>query len=136
MATNNAINLKYTSWNNQTYTFPNKTGTVALIDDLRTVSSTQTADYTLALADAQTLVYMNKATAVTLTIPTNASVAFPVDTQIDVVSYGAGDVSIAGAGGVTINSLSWNKKINWQYVWVTLKKVATDTWILIGNLKA
>ena len=49
---------------------------------------------------------MNKSTAITLTIPTNASVAFPVDTQIDVVAYGAGDVSIAGAGGVTINSLS------------------------------
>ena len=103
---------------------------------LITTSSTKTADYTLALWDAQTLVYMNKATAVTLTIPTNASVAFPVDTQIDVVAYGAGDVSIAGAGGVTVNSLSGNKKINWQYVWVTLKKVATDTWLLIWNLKA
>ena len=43
-------------------------------------TTTQTADYTPVLNDQyQTLVIMNKATAVNFTIPTNASVAYPVE---------------------------------------------------------
>ena len=60
-----------------------------------TVNTAQTADYTPVLADAyQTLTPMNKATAVNFTIPTNASVAFPVGTVLTVLNIGAGAVTI------------------------------------------
>lgn len=134
MATNNAINLKYTAGNNKTYTFPNKNGTVALLDDLRTPSSTKTANYTLVLWDAQSLIYMNSSSALTLTVPTNTSVAFPIDTQIDIRRNGTGDVTISPASGVTIDNPK--RKLYEQYVAVTLKKSGTDTWTLTGNLKA
>ena len=50
-------------------------------------TTTQTADYTPVLNDQyQTLVIMNKATAVNFTIPTNASVAYPVGTVITVLN--------------------------------------------------
>ena len=58
--------------------FPYSTGDVLTAADMNGLvafsTSTQTADYTPVLADQyQTLVLMNKATAVNFAIPTNAS---------------------------------------------------------------
>lgn len=91
--------------------------------------------YTLVLGDRGKTIFMNNAAANTLTIPTNASVAFPVGTQIDIVQTGAGKTTVAGAG-VTINSVSSNKSISARYAGATLIKTATDTWLLIGSLIA
>jgi len=80
---------------------------------------------------------MGSATAQTLTIPTNASVAFPVGTKIDIVQTGAGECSIAPVDGtVTLNSDTNKRKINIQWAAATLVKRGTDTWLLIGALKA
>lgn len=100
------------------------------------VQNAQTTSYTLVLADAGKLVEMNSGSAITLTIPTNASVPFPTGTKIDVLRVGAGDVTIAGAGGVTVNSEGSKLKINSQWQAVTLIKRATDIWVVIGALKA
>jgi len=51
--------------------------------------------YTLVLSDAGKIVEMNNGSANTLTIPANSSVAFPVDTRIDIIQYGAGATSVA-----------------------------------------
>lgn len=99
------------------------------------VQNARTDSYTLVLSDAGKLIEMGKATAQTLTIPTNASVAFPIGTKIDVVQTGAGETTIAGAG-VTINSEGSKLKLNAQWAAATLIKRATDTWVVIGSLKA
>lgn len=99
------------------------------------VQNARTDSYTLVLADAGKLIEMGKATAQTLTIPTNASVAFPIGTKIDVVQTGAGETTIAGAG-VTINSEGSKLKLNAQWAGATLIKRGTDTWVVIGSLKA
>jgi hypothetical protein len=79
---------------------------------------------------------MGSASAQTLTIPTNASVAFPVGTKIDVIQTGAGECSIAPADGtVTLNSEGGKRKINAQWQATTLVKRDTNTWVLIGALK-
>lgn len=91
--------------------------------------------YTLVLSDAGKLVTLSNASAIALTIPTNDSVAFPVNTRIDLAQLGAGKVTVGGAG-VTINSKSGNKSIGAQYVGATLVKTATDTWLLLGDLIA
>lgn len=96
--------------------------------------NTQTDDYTLVLADASAFINMNKATANTLTIPTNASVAFPVGTRIAIRQMGAGQTTIAPAGGVTMNSQGAATKCVGQYAIACLFKVATDTWSLEGNI--
>jgi hypothetical protein len=80
------------------------------------------------------MIEMGSASAITLTIPTNASVAFPTGTKIDVLRTGAGEVTIAGAG-VTINSENSKLRINAQWQAATLIKRATDTWVVIGALK-
>jgi hypothetical protein len=89
--------------------------------------------YTLVLADAGKMVTLTNASAITLTIPTNASVAFPVNTRIDLLQYGAGQVTIGGAG-VTINSSGSKLKLSGQYSGASLWKKATDTWVLIGDI--
>jgi hypothetical protein len=89
--------------------------------------------YTLILTDAGKMVTLTNASAITLTIPTNASVAFPINTRIDLLQYGAGQVTVGGAG-VTINSSGAKLKLTGQYSGASLWKKATDTWVLIGDL--
>jgi hypothetical protein len=98
--------------------------------------NTQTASYTLVLGDAGKLVEISNAAGVTLTVPTNASVAFPTGTKIDLLQTGAGQVTVAGAGGVTVNSDQGNLKLTGQWSGATLVKRDTNTWVLIGNLTA
>ena len=115
-------------------------GTVTLSFDYgvgnQAIENAQTGTtYTLALSDAGKMVTLTNASAITLTIPTNASVAFPVNTRIDLLQYGAGQVTIGGAG-VTIYSSGSKLKITGQYSGASLWKKATDTWVVIGDLSA
>jgi hypothetical protein len=91
--------------------------------------------YTLVLSDAGKMVTLNNAAAVTLSIPTNASVAFPAGTRIDLVQYGAGQVTVGGAG-VTIRSSGAKLKLAGQYSGATLWKRGSDEWVLIGDITA
>ncbi len=104
----------------------------ALDPDINTQASTS---YTLTLADRGRLVVMSNATANTLTIPTNAGVAFPIGTIVSVVQHGAGTTTIAGATGVSINGVSGGDgSIGSRYQAVALLKVATDAWLLSGDV--
>lgn len=96
----------------------------------------QSASYTLALADAGKLILMTSGSAQTVTIPPNSSVAFPVGTKIDIIQTGAGQCDVAPGAGVTLNSDTSKRKVNVQYAAVSIIKTATDTWLLIGALKA
>ena len=87
----------------------------------------------LTLRDS--IIEINKATGVTLTIPTNATTAFPVGTSIDVIQVGAGQITVAGAVGVTVNGTP-GLKLRAQWSSATLFKRATDTWIVMGDLSA
>jgi hypothetical protein len=104
-----------------------------------TVSSDQTADYTAVLTDQyQTLVPMNKATAVAFKIPTNASVAFPVGTAITVLNKGLGTVTISAVTSGTTTVLSAGATAASptlaQYKTAVCIKTATDTWYVVGGI--
>ncbi len=91
--------------------------------------------YTLVIGDGTAgMVEMNNASANTLTVPPNSSVAFVVDTKIDVSSFGLGQTTIAAGGGVTIHSKAGKLKLSAQYSGATLWKRATDEWVLFGDL--
>lgn len=98
--------------------------------------NSQAASYTLVLADASKLILMTSGSAQTVTIPPNSSVAFPVGTKIDIVQTGAGQCDVAPGAGVTLNSDTSKRKVNVQYAAVSCIKTATDTWLLVGALKA
>jgi len=89
--------------------------------------------YTTVLTDASKLVTLNNASAITLTIPPNSSVAYPVGTKIDLLQIGAGQVTVAGGSGVTVNSTP-TLKLRTQYSGATCIQYAADTWILAGDL--
>jgi hypothetical protein len=91
--------------------------------------------YTLVLTDSAKFVTLSNASAITLTVPTNASVAFPTGTQINIMQLGAGQVTISGAG-VTLRSAGSKLKTSAQYAVATLVKIATDEWVAIGSLSA
>ena len=88
--------------------------------------------YTLVLTDVAKVVSLTNGSAITLTIPTNASVAFPTGTQILLYQGGAGQVTVGGAG-VTLRSQGTKLKLSGQYAVAGLLKVGTDEWVLFGN---
>jgi hypothetical protein len=103
---------------------------------LTTVSlNSKTANYTLVLGDATKTIEMNVGSANTLTIPTNASVAFPVGTQIIVLQTNTGQTTLTPAGGVTLNSKDAKTKLSGQWAGATLIQRATDTWVAVGDLE-
>lgn len=106
------------------------------LDTTKLTESVQVASYTLALADAGQAVTINNASAVTLTIPANSSVAFPIGTRIDLVQWGAGQVTVAAASGVTIRSSGSKLKLSGQFSAATLWKRGSDEWLLAGDIAA
>lgn len=116
-------------------------GTVTLSFDYsvgnQSVENAQTGTtYTLVLSDAGKMVTLTNASAITLTVPPNSSVAFPTNTRIDLLQYGAGQVTVAAGAGVTIYSKASALKLSAQYAGATLWKKATDTWVLVGDISA
>lgn len=106
---------------------------------LSTPSFTTNA-YTLTAGDAaDTLLVSNAASAGTLYIPTNASVPFPIGTQINLIQTGSGQITIQATtpATTTINSTgltSTAPKLRIQNSSATLLKTATDTWYVVGDI--
>jgi hypothetical protein len=103
--------------------------------DNMTLNAQTGTTYTLVLADAHKLVTLSNASAITLTVPTNASVAFEIGDQVNLLQLGAGQVTVSGAG-VTFRSEGTKLKLKGQYAMATLVKIDTDTWVLVGNTAA
>ena len=92
--------------------------------------------YSLVKTDNGYIIEMNNASANIVVIPVNASVAFPVGTKIDIIQTGAGATSASTVAGVTLNSDTAKRTINAQWAAASLIKRSTNTWILVGALKA
>ena len=109
---------------------------LSAIDSLSVITATTQSGttYTLALSDASTAVEFTSSSAVTVTVPSNASVAFPVGTVIELVQFGSGILTVAAAGGVTIRSANNLLSARTQYSTLSLRKRATNEWVLAGDL--
>ena len=129
---------KFMAGNNSTeYMRITSSGNV-LISGLLTnynVYNTQTASYTLVIGDASKIVEMNVGSANTVTVPANASVDFPIGTEITIMQYGAGNTTIVAASGVTFRSKDFGTRIGDQYTGATLIKRGTNEWYIIGNIQ-
>ena len=100
-----------------------------------TLNAQTGTSYTLTTADLAKLVTMDNASSMTLTVPTEASQAFTVGDRIDILRKGAGALTIQGDTGVTVNGTP-GLKLRAQWSSATLVKLATNTWVLIGDLSA
>lgn len=132
----NSINSTYTTnlaSINSTYT--TNLGNINTASTMAVV--TKTGSFTLAkTTDQNQTLFVNSASDVTCTIPANSSEAFDVGAVIEVIQGGAGRVTFSGAGGVVIYTADSLVKTRKQYASGSLVKIATDTWILGGDLGA
>jgi hypothetical protein len=96
--------------------------------------------YTFVLADADNkLVTASNAATQAYSIPTNATTAFPIGTQLNLIQIGAGQVTVSAAtpGTTTVVSTgatSASPKCRAQYSAITLVKRDTDSWYAIGDI--
>lgn len=121
-----------------TQTLTNKTLTAPVVN--LSINANTATTYTFVLADNGKLVTSNNALAQTLSIPTNASVAYAIGAQINVAW-------ITGAGQPTINAVtpgtttilstgatSTAPKLRAVNSVATCIKIATDTWLVTGDI--
>ena len=138
-----AINTAVTADLTTAQTLTNKTLTSPTINDPKlnlSINANTATTYTFVLADNGKLVTSNNASAQTLSIPTNASVAFPIGSQINVAWItGAGQPTInAVTSGTTtvlsIGATSTAPKLRIANSVATCIKIATDTWLVTGDI--
>lgn len=96
--------------------------------------SAATSSYTLQLIDSGGIVENNSGGTLTVTVPTDSSVAFPVGTQIIISRNNNGAVNISGGGSVSINGVTSTVALGGGYAGVILYKRATNSWVAFGNL--
>jgi hypothetical protein len=101
----------------------------------RTVIIQRTSSNTLSGVERDDLIEMSSSSALTLTIPADSTFNFPIGTSIDVLQTNTGQVTIAGAGGVTVNATP-GLKLRTQWSSATLFKRAANTWVVYGDLTA
>jgi hypothetical protein len=115
------------------------TQTTAATYDPNLVVNAQTGTtYTVVAGDAQKLITLSNASAITLTIASNATQALPVGTQVTISQFGVGQVTVVGASSpnpVTINGTP-GLKLRTQYSSATLIQVSTNNWLIVGDLSA
>jgi len=104
-----------------------------------TIDAVNTVDYTAVLTDQyQVLELMNKATAIAYKIPTNASVAFPIGTVLNILNIGAGTCTISATTSGTTTILSAGATAAQptlaQYKSAACIKTGTDTWYVVGAI--
>tara|TARA_R110002126_G_scaffold274607_1_gene419727 strand:+ start:26 stop:409 length:384 start_codon:yes stop_codon:yes gene_type:complete len=92
--------------------------------------------YTTVLADDGKLITADNASPIALTIPPASSVAYGIGTQINIMQLGAGQVTITAGAGVTLRSAGSKLKTGAQYAVATCAKIASDIWVVVGNLSA
>ena len=123
-------------------TLTNKTLTSPTINDPKlnlTINAQTGTTYTFVLTDNGKFITASNAAAQTYSIPTNASVAYPIGTQINLIQIGAGQVTVSATTPGTTTVLSnaatpAGPKCRNQYAALTAIKVATDAWYVIGDI--
>jgi hypothetical protein len=124
--------------------FPATTGDIFTAADYNglvtfEVKADQTGDYTIVLNDSyQVLVPMNKATAIALKIPTNATAAIPVGSVVTILNKGAGLCTISAVTPGTTTVLSAGavaaSPTLAQYRSAACIKTGTDAWYVVGAI--
>ena len=118
-------------------------GDVLLASELNNMATAMVAinaqtgvTYTTVLPDDGKLITASNAASIALTIPPNSSVAYGIGTQINVMQLAGGVVTITAGAGVTLRSEGSKLKTKGQYAVVTCVKIASDEWVVVGNLVA
>lgn len=104
------------------------TGTMTLA-----LTSISTSTYTVQASDVDKLLQVTATCAITA--PTDANVNIPVGATINFVRTGTGAVTVVAQSGAALRCAS-AAQARTQYSALSLIKLATDEWLLIGDLPA
>lgn len=90
--------------------------------------------YTIKLSDAGYFINFSNSNPTILSVPTNASIPFPIGTQMMVSQIGLGQVTVSAVstGTTSINGNN-GTKTSGQYAIISLIKIATDSWLVGGD---
>ena len=123
--------------------FPTVTGDVLTSSTMNSLVQfdvvTQTGDYTATTNDNyQEIQLMNKATAISFKLPTDATTNFPIGTVLTVLSIGAGTTTISAVtpGTTTVASaaaVSASPTLT-QYKSAACIKIAANSWVVVGSV--
>jgi hypothetical protein len=125
-ATSGGISTARVSTTGLTYQPSTATLTVNGTVNSYLLENVQTTSYTIALSDRDKSVVINSASATTVTVPLNSAVAFPIGSVIYIYRAGAGTVTLAASGGVTISKTG----IMAQYEELYVRKRGTNDWVV------
>lgn len=100
------------------------------------VITESTTARTLALTGAGAYIRFTNASASTVTVPPQSSVAWAADTEIHIRRAAAGNLTLTQGAGVTLNAPSGGTLVMTNAMSVTLKRVGTDVWDVIGQTVA
>jgi|TARA_R110000824_G_scaffold68719_1_gene177453 hypothetical protein len=118
-------------------------GDVAITDALTVTGTTQTylnvitdsgTTRTPALTDASAYILCTHGSGMTVTLPQDSAVAFPVGTQIVFERNGAGTLTFAAGTGATVNSKGGTLTCADRYTTVAAVKIAANTFTIFGNI--
>jgi hypothetical protein len=112
-------------------TLSNKTLTAPIINV--GINAQTGTTYTLLSTDDSKLVTLNNGSPITLTVPTDTAVPYAIGASINLAQLGAGQVTVVGDTGVTVNGTP-GLKLRAQYSIASLIKYGTDNWLLVGDL--
>jgi hypothetical protein len=118
-----------------TQTLTNKTLTDPVVTE--SVNAQTGTTYTTVLTDAKQMVTLSNASAITVTLPPNSSVAYAAGSKIDFIQKGAGQVTFAQGAGVTIRSTgstAASPKLRTQYSAATAWCEGSDVWYIVGDI--
>ena len=91
--------------------------------------------YTLTLTDIGARITMNNAAANVVTIPPNATVAFPIGTEIRVIQLGVGVTSITADAAVTLNTVvTGTGALATGGDFTDILKIGADEWLAVGDI--
>lgn len=99
-----------------------------------TAVPTQTGTtYTLAKSDVNDLLMFTNVSAITITVPTDATAGWVVGERVDILQKGAGQITVNGSAGVSILT-SGLAKTRELYSAATLVYLGSNEWLMQGDL--
>lgn len=114
----------------------NAAGSITIASTGTTLNNQTGTTYTLQLSDSGKMVSCTNAAAITVTIPTNAAVAFPIGTIISFFQGGAGQITLSGAVPPTLKSADNAYTTVKLYSGCCIIKLESDVWGVFGDVEA
>ncbi len=101
----------------------------------RTMRTTNASAVQPATSWENTMTTTTASAAVTITLPSFATEPFAIGAEVDILQMGTGQVTFVAGSGAAIFGTP-GLKLRAQYSAATCKVIATNNWIVIGDLSA